>query len=244
MVYYLFIDESGDHGLTNVDPSFPVFVLCGILISSADYGILNQQIVGLKSNFWEDKKVILHSSDIRKCNNEFQILFNQEIKASFYDQLNTIMADENYKIIAAAIDKKKYINKYGKIADNVYNIALSFILERAVFCMDKVDGDHKSVRVIIEKRGGKEDALLAEHMQKVISRGTYYVSKERIKSLIDRFRFFDKKEDIAGLQIADLAAYPIARYVIDPTRANPAFDIVQDKFYTRQGKRYGLKVYP
>jgi hypothetical protein len=105
MVYYLFIDESGDHGLTNVDPAFPVFVLCGVLISSVEYGILDQQVGGFKSNFWGDKKVILHSSDIRKCNDEFQILFNQEIKASFYDQLNTIMADENYTIIAAAIDR-------------------------------------------------------------------------------------------------------------------------------------------
>jgi hypothetical protein len=85
---------------------------------------------------------------------------------------------------------------------------------------------------------------LAEHMQKVMSRGTYYVSNERIKSVIDRFRFFDKKDDISGLQIADLAAYPIARYIIDPVRANPAFDVIQNRFYSKQGKRYGLKVYP
>jgi len=244
MVYYLFIDESGDHGLAKIDPSFPVFVLCGILISSTDYNTLNNQVLGLKSNFWEGKKVILHSSDIRKCNNEFQILFDPDIKTAFYDQINSIMSGEKYTIIAAAIDKKRYINKYGKITDDVYNIALSFIIERTVFFMDKVQAPDKSVRIIIEKRGAREDARLAEHMQKIISRGTYFVSAERIKSLIDRFRFFDKKEDIAGLQVADLAAYPIARYTIDPARANPAFDIISHKFYSRQGKRYGLKVYP
>ena len=31
--YLLFLDESGDHGLANIDTNFPVFVLCGILIS-------------------------------------------------------------------------------------------------------------------------------------------------------------------------------------------------------------------
>jgi hypothetical protein len=110
--------------------------------------------------------------------------------------------------------------------------------------MDKITGVNKKVRIIIEKRGNKEDARLAEHMQKIMSRGTYYVNSERIKALIERFRFFDKKDDISGLQVADLAAYPIARYIMDPDRVNPAFDIISGKFYTRLGKRYGLKVYP
>lgn len=32
--YYLFIDECGDHNLAKYDPGFPVFTLCGILMSS------------------------------------------------------------------------------------------------------------------------------------------------------------------------------------------------------------------
>ncbi len=36
-MYYLFLDESGDHGLKNVDPGYPVFVLCGVLIRSDKY---------------------------------------------------------------------------------------------------------------------------------------------------------------------------------------------------------------
>lgn len=31
--YYLFIDECGDHNLAKYDPGFPVFTLCGILVS-------------------------------------------------------------------------------------------------------------------------------------------------------------------------------------------------------------------
>jgi len=37
MKYYLFIDESGDHGLTNNDKNFPVFVLCTVLIPHESY---------------------------------------------------------------------------------------------------------------------------------------------------------------------------------------------------------------
>lgn len=37
--YFLFIDESGDHGLKNIDPNFPVFVLSGCIFSKEDYPI-------------------------------------------------------------------------------------------------------------------------------------------------------------------------------------------------------------
>ena len=46
------------------------------------------------------------------------------------------------------------------------------------------------------------------------------------------------------LQLADLVAYPVARFVIEPKRANPAFDLVESKIYEKGGKRYGLKIYP
>jgi len=57
-------------------------------------------------------------------------------------------------------------------------------------------------------------------------------------------RFKSKKENINGLQLADLVAYPIARHVIEPKRVNLAFDIVARKFYADNGIRYGLKRYP
>ena len=56
--------------------------------------------------------------------------------------------------------------------------------------------------------------------------------------------FKSKKENINGLQLADLVAYPTARYVIEPNRANPAFEVFKDKIYTKNNKRYGLKIFP
>lgn len=31
--YYLFIDECGDQNLSNFDTNFPIFTLCGIIVS-------------------------------------------------------------------------------------------------------------------------------------------------------------------------------------------------------------------
>ncbi len=133
MNYYLFLDESGDHGLKNIDANFPVFVLCGIIISETEYNNLIRVFNDLKKRFWGAHKVILHSRDIRKCNNEFQILFDPEIKKSFIEELNKVIIHTDFKVIASVIDKKSFVKKYGKLKDDVYEVSLSFIIERSVF---------------------------------------------------------------------------------------------------------------
>ena len=242
--YYLFIDESGDHGLVNLDPDFPVFLLCGLLMSDDNYETTRNNINVLKRKFWANKEVILHSRDIRKCNKEFQILFDNEIKQQFYLDLNAIIKDSKYRILASAINKVKYIKMYGKLSNDVYELALSFIIERAIFCLDEVRHTEKLLEIVIEKRGKKEDKKLEEHFQRLLSRGTGYVSAERLKEVRIKIVFKDKKENINGLQLTDLVAYPIARYVIEPKRANPAFDVLCNKIYHKNGLRYGLKRFP
>lgn len=242
--YYLFIDESGDHGLVNLDPSFPVFLLCGLLTSADNYDNTRNEINDLKRKFWANKEVILHSRDIRKCDKEFQILFDLDIKSAFYSIINDIIKNSKYRIISSAINKTRYIKTYGKLSNDVYELALSFIIERAIFSLDEVIDTEKQLEIVIEKRGKKEDKKLDEHFQRLISRGTGYVSADRLKEVNIKITFKDKKENINGLQLADLVAYPIARYVIDPKRANPAFDVLLSKIYKKSGKRYGLKIFP
>ncbi len=242
--FYLFIDESGDHGLVNLDASFPVFLLCGLLTSEENYADIRKKINTIKSEFWNNKQVILHSRDIRKCEKEFQILFNLELKARFYEMINDVIANSKYRILASAIDKEKYIKTYGKLSNDVYELALSFIIERAIFSLDEIKDVNKKLEIVIEKRGKKEDKKLEEHFQRLVARGTGFVSAERLKEVDLKITFKDKKENINGLQLADLVAYPIARYVIEPKRANPAFEILEQKIYKNKGKRHGLKIFP
>lgn len=244
MDYYLFLDESGDHGLTRIDPQFPIFVLCGVLISQADYEKLKTEVIELKSKFWGNKKVILHSRDIRKCDKEFSILLDDDVKKDFYKELNQIIATTSYEIISSAIDKEKYLKKYGLLTVNVYQVSLSFILERSIFCLDTKNADKKRLIIGIEKRGKKEDNELRAHFQKLLQVGTYFISRDRISSYQTSIHFRDKKEDVVGLQISDLIAYPIARYILDSNRANPAFEILEQKIYRKGTKRYGLKIFP
>jgi hypothetical protein len=242
MKYYLFVDESGDHGLKSVDKDFPVFVLCGVIFSEEQHAIFRDRMYELKTELWGSKEVIFHSRDIRKCEKEFQILFDLEKKKIFYEKLNSIISESDYKIISSVIQKDEYIKKYGRLG-NVYAISLSFLIERAIFYLDSKTKPVE-LEIMVEKRGKLEDNELLKHYNEVYSIGTGYVSPERIHSYNTRFRYKSKKDNINGLQLADLVAYPIARRIIEPNRVNLAFNVLETKFYEENGIRYGLKQYP
>ena len=148
MKYLLFMDECGDHSLKNIDKHFPVFVLCGVLLKDSDYDEARAKINVIKRRYWNDKKVILHSRDIRKCDKEFKILFDMDIKRDFYTDLDDIMMNSDYTVFASAINKEKHLIKYGKLASDVYEISLSFIIERAVFFLDSMAEKNKEERII------------------------------------------------------------------------------------------------
>lgn len=243
MKHFLFLDESGDHGLTKPNPDFPVFLLCGVLVSEDNYEIIRQKMNFLKESIWTDKKVIFHSRDIRKCEKEFQVLFDLELKKRFYHEINKIVAESDYFIIASAIEKTKFIKQFGMLQDDVYEVALSFVIELAGLILLQSHPEAE-LAIVIEKRGAKEDKQLDDHFQRLCGRGTAKLNPEYLRKLSPTFTFRNKKENINGLQLADLVAYPIARYVIEPDRANPSFGVLEPKIYRTDARLDGLKIYP
>ncbi|MCF2490990.1 DUF3800 domain-containing protein [Dyadobacter sp. CY347] len=177
MNFTFYLDECGDQGLARIDPGFPVFVLCGVLFKDGDYPTFCESVATCKTYFFGHSNVILHSRDIRKCEKEFCVLLNQDIKTLFYRDLNAIICETPYTIIAAAIDKFSYAERYAIVGQDPYDIALSFVIERMVFLLEGLKLKNIKVLVIIEKRGKKEDRKLAEHFENIRSKGTYYVSK-------------------------------------------------------------------
>src|SRR5687768_11117421 len=99
MKYILFLDETGDHGLTKLRPDFPVFLLCGVMTTTIEYETIREEINKIKEEIWNDKRVIFHSRDIRKFEKEFKILFDLESKKRFYQLLNNAIGKLPYTII-------------------------------------------------------------------------------------------------------------------------------------------------
>lgn len=242
--YNLYIDECGDHYLATYDQNFPIFTLCGILVPTKRLNTLKSAIDQLKQEFWQTTDVILHSRDIRKCEKSFRIFFDNDIKQRFYSRVNEILAQRNiYIIVCCAVLKENCIKKYGTEAD-VYGTALKYVIQRSIFCVDDLSSTGGKINIIVERRGKKEDGALLKYYNGLRATGMHYISPERLATHIGQFGFSSKKENIFGLQIADLIAYPISRYVLNPEKPNPAFDIISPNIYLSNGKLLGLKIFP
>ncbi|MEW6407803.1 MAG: DUF3800 domain-containing protein [Patescibacteria group bacterium] len=246
MKYYFFLDETGDHGLSFVDEKFPIFLLAGCLFEEEELKRVEKEIDNFKNDFFKTPNVILHSRDIRKCEGTFQILFDIDLKKNFYGKLNNIITRADFTIIGSGVNKNEHIKKYGKGARDPYAISLSFIIERLIFCLDK-NNNTATVDIKIEKRGRREDQQLLDQYNIVLDRGTYYVTSDRLKNRLDNFEFFLKRDNIVGLQIADLCAYPLARHILNSAEPYIPFEIIKNKIYCdKNGKYdgYGLKIFP
>lgn len=229
-----------------MDKNFPLFLLCGCLLREDRLNSITRKINSFKQKFFKTENVILHSREIRKCEGAFQILFDLNIKADFYNHLNAILKEDEYVIIGSGVNKEEHIKKYGKGAKDPYALALSFVIERLIFCLDKTD-KNASVEISAEERGKKEDHMLLSHFNSTMDRGTYYVSSERLKKKIVKFGFHSKRENIIGLQIVDLCAYPLARNLLNPDEPYVPFQVIKEKIYCNEEGEYegwGLKVFP
>lgn len=241
--HYLYIDECGDQNLENFNPSFPVFTLCGVLVSRENNRKLEEEFNALKMEFWGSQDVIIHSREIRRCKNEFINLLDQDTKSRFYEKINAILSQNDvYAVVACTILKEPFIRLFSNTED-VYGLSLSYLIERSIFCVDD-NCESASIDIIFEKRGKIEDRTLTKFYNGLRVTGTKWVEPERLRSRIGAFTSRAKKENIIGLQIADLVAYPIARKVLNPDAPNPAFEIIKPNIYSSHGTMLGFKVIP
>lgn len=245
-MHYLYLDETGDHGLSFIDHNFPIFLLCGCLFSQIEIENMEKKVNLFKQKYFNTSNVILHSREIRKCEGSFQILFDLNLKAKFYEDMNLIIKNSKFKIIGVGINKEEYIKRYGKSAKDPYALSLSFIIERLIFYLDELNKEAE-VEIIAEKRGGKEDKKLLSQFNSTLDLGTYYISSDRLKKKIKKFEFKFKKDNIIGLQVADLCAYPLARHLLNSGEPYIPFRIIEEKIYCNKKGEYdgwGLKLFP
>jgi hypothetical protein len=243
MPLIVYIDEAGDHSLEREDEGFPVFVLVLMVCDIVTY---TQNIVPvvyqLKMDYFGHEGVILHSRDIRKAQGSFVFLNDPSNRQPFYERINRIMLEAEYRLIASVISKQKHKERYGKNAANPYELSLEFALERLIPLLE--GAGQTEIQLIAESRGKREDGELELTFLRTVNNGTDYVSAERFRRIQFRLYFLPKAMNIVGTQIADLAAYPIGRYCIDKSKPNPAYEILQGKFYRGRGAVYGLKIFP
>lgn len=240
--YIAYFDESGDHGLTAIDPAFPAFVLCGCVYGIDDYLKIEAPAFStMKFDTFGHDAVVMHSREIRKRLGPFKILQDDKVRKKFLGEIASFFKASKTTIIAAAIDKERHKNQYTHPVDP-YDIALIFCLERLYGYLSDRNEVDTAMACIFEQRGEEEDRRLAKTFRAACAGANQWGKKFPFEII-----FANKQQNMPGLQIADLAAYPIARHVIDPDAVNPAFKVISPLF-RRSGNGkiigWGLKVFP
>ena len=147
---YLFLDESGDHSLTRIDPQYPVFVLGGVVVD-AGYaeGELTRRLERFKLDVLGTSDVILHTADIVRTQGAFAALKDVALRRRFYAALNRVMRELDYKVVACAIKKDAHVVAYGPAALDPYMLSMSVLVER--FCFEIADSGDTLSRAAAER---------------------------------------------------------------------------------------------
>lgn len=231
MTYIAFIDESGDHGMKNIDPDSPWFALTAAVYRREDY--LTKEIPAMsriKLDFWSHDGVIFHDYDIRKKVGPFSILIDNAERERFFNALNIQFRTTTATVISAVINKDAHCRQYHKPV-NPYELCVQFVLER----IHMMTGN--GTCIVFESRGKSEDKLVREWSNNT-------VSARRCNFDIN---FATKKSNVEGLQIADLACQPIIHYVQNPDTRRLDWLSVKESIRTNGHGRidgYGLKTFP
>lgn len=252
----IFIDETGDpkvHLDLNVykDPSvFPVMTVTALLIPKTIYQeILLPGLDEIKKHFFDKTKICFHSREIRRKDGIFKIFLNEELHKEFKIKMNLLLEKSSITLISSSINKIKLVKKareFYKKTSNKYNIGdiylrnVDYVLERIGHFLKSDTG-----KIIFETRGKKESKRIQEVLNSAKKNGTFYYPKEHFKGLDGEILFFQKRENINGLQIVDYCTYPFARHAknrYDPD--NKFFKVLEKYIYKGNYGRYGLKEWP
>lgn len=240
--YIIYVDESGDHAMTSINEQHPVFVLAFCIFKKTEYtSTVLTRVNQFKFKFWGHDLTILHNREIRKPEGDFAFLrVSEESRASFFEDLNRMMEELPFSIIATVIDKRLLKERYPQ-PHSPYETALKFCLERAYTYLNDLGATQKTTNIIVEQRGLNEDKDLELAFRRIIDQGNWHNAR-----LPFDIKFANKKVNSCGLQVADLVAHPIGRHVLNPMQENRSFSILEKKIIGKNGRKdgYGLKIFP
>ncbi|HXG99654.1 MAG TPA: DUF3800 domain-containing protein [Sphingomicrobium sp.] len=211
-MYRLYVDEVGTDDVGSVEADNERYLsLTGVamrIIEARDN--LTPRLDALKADIFDhdpDDPIILHRKKIMKENGPFGCLRDPALRARFDVHTMGAMADCEYRVISALIDKKAMLRKLAWVNKEPYHYLMEVLVEKYVQFLER----HNTIGdVMPEGRLGKKDERLQAAYMRVRGDGTYYVPQARIRDRVPsaNLKFRYKKNNIAGLQLADLLAHP------------------------------------
>lgn len=215
MKYRLYIDEVGNSHLgSSHNPNQRYLSLTGIIIK-LEYveEHLYPDIENLKRKYFNshpDDPVIFHRKELVNKKPPFSALQDLDTAKSFDKELLRLLTRWEYIVITVVIDKLQHSQQYQIWRFDPYHYCLKVLVERYVLWFkEKISvGD-----VMAESRGGKEDRRLKDSFTRVYNEGSEWVRPDTIHQHLTsrQLKVKSKKNNIAGLQLADIIAHPSFR---------------------------------
>lgn len=236
--FIVYVDESGDHSMTSIDPEYPVFVL--IFQKDRYCQQVAPAVRALKFDLFGHDMVVLHEMEIRRKKGAFAML-GRQARDRFMTDLTGVIAAAEFTLIAVVIDKAAHARRYVR-PEHPYHLAFQFGLERLNRFLHAHGQGDRTTHVVCEARGAKEDAELELEFRRIRDGANFLRQRLPFELVVAH-----KQTNSEGLQLADLTARPIGLSVLRPGQANRAYQALHAKFFRdRQGVVHGmgLKVFP
>lgn len=217
--YRLYIDESGDHTLQfGGDDNRRYLGLIGIWFDSGEpYKAFARGLRELKDGIFgphpDDDSICLHRKDVVERRGIFERLRDPALNQRFERGLLDLVEKASFWMSCVVVDKGLYISRAERELFNPYHYCIAALLERYGGWLDRAGakGD-----VMAESRGSKEDQQLRHEFESVVAKGTRHHSAEWFQRVLtsSKIKLKKKEHEIAGLQLADLLAYPLKREIV------------------------------
>jgi hypothetical protein len=222
--FIIFADESGDHGLSKIDPSYPVFVLSFCIFRKSDYvRTVIPTFETFKLKWYGHDMTVLHGNEIIRKAGAFRFLNDQRKNTAFCDELGTCLRNVPFSIIAVIVDKQA-LKSQVPTPRSPYDIALELGLAKVQRFLESEGQLDAITHLIVEERGKNENRDLRRAFEESCK------GKGGVPPITNlRLILASKLANSIGLQVADLVSNPIGKHFLQPDQPNRAYECIQDK---------------
>lgn len=217
--FRLYVDESGDHALRLADNDNHRYLgLLGLWFETGDpYRCFARELEDLKEEIFgphpDDDLICLHRKDIVERRGVFGRLRDRDLNARFERGLIDLIERARFHLGCVVLDKLEQGDRLLRERSHPYHDCLAALLERYTCWLDSqgLKGD-----VMAESRGSKEDQQLQLEFRRTLENGTRFLPPEVFRGTLTSTKIKLKKKEhaVAGLQLADLLAYPFKREIV------------------------------
>ncbi|HCG30760.1 MAG TPA: hypothetical protein DEU95_13850 [Chloroflexi bacterium] len=215
----MYVDEVGQANLaTSVHDQERYLSLTGVIVeSNHDREMLQPGIDRLRGYFpqsWRGKPVTLHRQEVLRRQGPFKILLDDNVRSRFNADLMSLIRHLDYVVITAVIDKRAHLEKYQTWHFDPYHYCLTALAERYARFLEgqSTTSELATGDVQAEVRGKREDKRLKQAYMSFYNDSAHLTAIPTAsiqRALTSReLKFGNKNDNIAGLQLADLIAYP------------------------------------